>query len=414
MRRLLVLSQFYRPENHDKATQIANAFVDEGYDVTAVTAFPNYPLGKIYPGYKLSPWMRETMFGVKVVRLPIYATHSGSALHRGLHFASFSLAATLLGPFFAGKPDLLWVYHPPLTIGIPAWWISRMKRIPFVYDVQDMWPETLTDNGMTAEDSLIVRGLNRLADFTYRSAAAISVCSPGFKRNLIAKGVPADKIHLIHYWIDEVMFAPRERDAAFGHEHGLDGRFNIMFTGNLGPAQALESVIEAAERVQDLEDVQFVFVGDGLHLPLLQQQAEKARLKNVRFIARQPIEKMAEFLAWGDVLLFHLRIQPLHDITIPSKIYHYMASGRPLLCAAPGDSADIVRETGCGLVCEPQNAEAIAHAVRELHAMPAEGRAQLGQAARHAFETQFSQRVLLGKYHTLFEQVVQDHNTRAR
>jgi glycosyltransferase involved in cell wall biosynthesis len=210
------------------------------------------------------------------------------------------------------------------------------------------------------------------------------------------------------------MFAPRPRDPEFGAAHRLAGRFNVMFTGNLGPAQALDAVIDAAALLQDLPDVQFVFVGDGLSLPGLRQQAERLGLNNVRFIERQPIERMAEFLAWGDVLLFHLRVQPLHDITIPSKLYHYMASARPLLCAALGDSADIVRETNSGVLCKPQDAADIARGVRELRAMSPQQRADLGATARRAFEERFSRAVLLGKYRALFEQVLDDRRKERR
>ena len=265
--RILLLSQWYDPEPNIKSHLLARDLLTRGHQVTAVTGFPNYPTGKVYPGYRVRWRQWEWRDGVRVLRVPLYPEHSHSGLKRVLNYASFAASASMIGSALCGGADVMWVYHPPLTVGIPAWWIGLLRRVPFVYEVQDMWPETLAATGMVSSGR--VAGLvGRLAQFIYARAAAITVISPGFKRNLIEKGVPAGKIHIIPNWADEDIYRPVERDtaAALAVEHGLTGHFNVMFAGVMGPAQALENVLTAAEMIADCRRVQFVFIGDGIQL----------------------------------------------------------------------------------------------------------------------------------------------------
>ncbi|MCL0086443.1 glycosyltransferase family 4 protein [Thermodesulfovibrionales bacterium] len=194
--RILILSQWYPPEPTTLKQAMADDLVKRGHQVLSITGFPNYPSGKVYPGYRQRLWQREEIDGVPVLRLPLYPDRSRSGVRRALNFLSFATSASLLGPALCGSVDVMWVYHPPLTVGLPAWWIGLLLRVPFVYEIQDMWPETLVATGMVRSKTMLAM-LGRLARFIYARAAAITVISPGFKRNLIAKGVPADKIHVI-------------------------------------------------------------------------------------------------------------------------------------------------------------------------------------------------------------------------
>ena len=177
--------------------------------------------------------------------------------------------------------------------------------------------------------------------------------------------MPAEKIHVIPNWADEDIYRPVERDAALGTAHGLTGRFNVMFAGVMGQAQALENVLIAAEELSDCEEVQWVFIGDGIDTERLKQSAQARGLSNVRFIGRQPAEKMPHFFAWADALLVHLKRDPLFEITIPSKTIAYLACGRPIITCTAGDPADVVRDAGAGLVCAPEDPTALAQAVRD-------------------------------------------------
>jgi glycosyltransferase involved in cell wall biosynthesis len=298
----------------------------------------------------------------------------------------------------------MWVYHPPLTVALPAMWISLARGIPYIYEVQDMWPETLAATGMLPSRPAAAL-LGALARVAYRRAAAVTVISPGFKRNLVSKEVPADKVHVIPNWADEDLYRPVPRDAALAAEHGLDCRFNVIFGGNLGAAQALDSVLQAAGQLRDLPDVQFVFIGDGLDEARLRQAAAERGLANVRFLGRQPAEAMPRFFAWAGALLVHLRRDPLFEITIPSKTLAYLACGRPIVCAVAGDAADVVRQAGAGLICPPEDPAALAAAVRALHALPPAQREALGQAGRAAFLAHYTRAGLMERYNTLFETV---------
>ncbi|MCP4168947.1 MAG: glycosyltransferase family 4 protein [Chloroflexi bacterium] len=402
--RILVLSQWYRPEPEAKIHLLARDLVSRGHQVTTITGFPNYPTGELYPGYRVRWRQWEEMDGVRVLRLPLYPDHSRSGIKRMLNYFTFAASASVLGSILSGPADVMWVYHPPLTTGIPAWWIGLARRIPFVYEVQDMWPETLSATGMMPS-SRIATMLGWLAKFIYHQAAAVTVISPGFKRNLIEKGVPAERIHVIPNWADEDIYRPLPPDSELGAVYGLNGRFNVMFAGNMGAAQGLDSVWAAAERLRDLPKMQFILIGGGVDVQRLRTAAESRRLENVRFIEHQPIEMMPRFFALADVLLVHLKRDPLFEITIPSKTIAYLACGRPILCAVAGDAADVTRGAGSGVVCPPENPESLVQAIRELYTMSPEHRSQLGQAGRQAYLSSYTRAVLVDCYETLLKDV---------
>jgi glycosyltransferase involved in cell wall biosynthesis len=301
--------------------------------------------------------------------------------------------------------DVMWVYHPPVTVGIPAWWIGLVKKIPFVYEIQDLWPETLPATGMVSSIR-ILKWISRLAGFIYRRAVGITVISPGFKRFLIAQGIPSSKIHVIPNWADEDIFRPAARDQQLGMEHGFVDHFNIIFGGNIGAAQALENVLETARIVHDLPSVQFIFIGEGVDKRKLQQRARVMGLSNVRFIDHQPMARMPYFFAFADVLLVHLKRDPFYEITIPGKTVAYLAMGKPILCTVPGDTADMVKSAGAGIVCQPENPTALAQAVRDLFTMNSERREALGRAGRQAFLNEYTREKLVDRYEELFREIV--------
>jgi colanic acid biosynthesis glycosyl transferase WcaI len=406
--RVLLLSQMYVPEPDIKIHLLAKDLVTRGHQVVSITGYPNYPQGRIYPGYRQRLWKWEELDGVRVLRLMLYADHSLSAVRRSLNYLSFAATASSLGPVLCGPADVMWVYHPPLTVGIPAWWIGLLRRVPFVYEIQDMWPETVAATGMVSA-RLAVDWLAKLAQFVYRRAAAITVISPGFKRNLIAKGVPSEKIHVVPNWANEEVYRPVSPEPALADQYELTGRFNIIYGGNLGAAQAMDSVLAAAALLRDLPGIQFVLIGDGVAEAALRQQATEQGLSNVRFIGRQPPERMPYFFALADVLLVHLRRDPLFEITIPGKTIAYLACGRPILCVVAGDAADVVRDAGAGVACPPQDPAALAQAVRDLHAMAAEQREAMGKAGRRAFLANYTRAVLVGRYEELLTRVARQH-----
>ncbi len=400
--RILILSQWYAPEPDYKVHRLARELVARGHVVTAITGLPNYPSGTLYPGYRIRWRQWEHRDGVRVLRVPLYPDHSQSSGKRILNYLSFAASASLLGPLFCGPADVMWVYHPPLTVGIPAWWIGLLRRIPFIYEIQDMWPETIAATGMMS-NSTAIHALGQLARGVYRQARMITVISPGFKRNLVAKGVPADKIDVMYNWADEDIYRPVPRDRSFAERFGLQDRFNVIFAGNMGRAQAMENVLAAAALLRDLTAVQFVLIGDGIDVPLLQKRAAEQGLANVRFIGRQPTEQMPDFFAWADALLVHLKRDPLFEITVPGKLTAYLACGRPILCTVPGDASEMVQDAGAGLICPPEDPAMLAQTVRTLFAMRAEEREAMAQSGRQAFLTNYTRARSVERYEQLFQ-----------
>lgn len=406
---ILILRQFYSPEPAPLGPELATTLHAKGHQVTVLTGFPNYPTGILYPGYRLRPWMKEVLEGISVVRVPLYPDHGRSALKRVLNYVSFALSGSLLGPFIVPKPDVIFVYHPPLTVGAIAWVLHRLWRVPFLYQIQDMWPETLEATGMLTNPR-ILNMVGRFAKRVYAEAGAIAVISPGFRDNLIQKGVPPEKIVLIPNWVDTEVYHPIPRDSQLAEDLGLANTFNVMFAGNVGEAQGLETVLEAAELLCDLPEVQFVIVGDGIAMPNLRTSAEARHLRNVRFLGRYPGNAMPALYALADVLLVHLKDDPLFRITIPHKILSYMASGKPVLAAVAGDAADVVLEVGAGIHCPPQDPAALAQAVRDFYGMPAAERQSMAECGLRAAHEKYDRDILVGQIEAVLEQLVAGQN----
>lgn len=404
--RILLLTQWYPPEPQEFLAEMAQSLKALGHDVTVLTGFPNWPSGEVYPGYRIKPWQRETMDGIQIVRVPLYPDHSRSGFRRALNYISFALSAAMLGPWLVKKPDVIHVI-PPLTVGIPAWLLSRLWHVPFTHEIQDIWPETLAATGMLNNQRALAY-IGEFAKWIYRRASAIRVISPGFKANLIQKGVPAEKIHVISNWVDTDLYRPLDPDPELPVKLGLTGRFNIMYAGAMGPAQGLETVLEAAKLLENLPQVQFVMVGDGVDRPHLQEIARTYDLRNARFLGRYPGEAMPGMNAQADVLLIHLRDDPLFRITIPHKIFTCLASGKPVLAAIGGDAAAVVESAHAGLTCPSGDPRALADVVRRFYEMSPDERSALGQNGRRAVCGAYERSYLVRQIAAMLEAVVTD------
>ena len=402
-KRVLLLTQWFDPEPTFKGLVFARKLVEQGFDVEVVTGFPNYPGGRLYPGYKVKLLQREVIDGVKVVRVPLYPSHGQSGVGRILNYVSFAASSLLYGLFGARRPDVIYAYHPPLTVGIAAALIRLLRRVPVVYDIQDMWPDTLKATGMFSNE----RALNvvaRVCDWVYRRVDQIIVLSPGFKRLLIERGVPERKIDVIYNWCAEDMIDVP--DAQMPEHFPAPGEFRVLFAGNMGKAQALDAVIAAAELLQAREArARLVFLGGGVEVQHLKVLAESKGLHNVTFLPAVPMAQVGAYLNHADALLVHLKKDPLFTITIPSKTQAYMAAGKPLLMAVDGDAADLVREAGCGVVSESESPEALATAVMELMALSAQERQSMADRGKAYYKLQLSLDVGAGRFGAHFDRL---------
>ena len=395
--KILILTQFYDPEPLPKLHELAHGLHERGHEVTVITGFPNYPYGKLYPGYAMRPWSIDTADGVRVVRLPLYPDHSRSTVRRMANYGSFALSASVLGPWLCGAADVMYVWDPPLTIGMAALAIGMARRVPFVYAVHDLWPEMPLAAGML-EDGAVVRMLERFGRFVYRRAAVVGVVSPAFVDHLAAKGVPREKIEVLTDWVDEALYRPVPADPSLAARLGTTGRFNVVFGGQLGVAQHLETVLDAARLLESRPEVQLLLVGDGVEQARLERRAADMGLGNVRFTGRFPAAEMPAVYALADVLLIHLQADPAFRMSIPGKTYPYMACGKPVLAAVAGVTADIIRDATAGLTCPPEDAEAMAEAVVRLLEMPAEERVRMGESARRAAVAKYARGVVLDEH----------------
>jgi glycosyltransferase involved in cell wall biosynthesis len=341
------------------------------------------------------------MDGIRVNRVALYPSHDKSAWRRIANYLSFAVMAAVVGPFLVKRPDVIYVYHPPITVGLPAVVLGWLKRAPFVYDIQDLWPDTVAVSGMM-RDGWALRLVGWWCGFVYRRARQLVVLSPGFKRVLTGRGVAAERIDVIYNWCDEEMMRPVAPDTQLAVQFGLGEGLKVMFAGTMGVGQGLDTVLDAARICRDrVPGAQFVFVGGGIDRDRLMARARQMGLGNALFLPRQEMREMGRVLALADVLLVHLRDEKLFRITIPSKTQAYLAAGKPVLLAVRGDAEDLVEESGGGVVCEPEDAESMAEAVESLARMSREERRDMGSAGR-AF---YRERLSLESGVTQFERV---------
>ena len=402
--RILFVSQWYAPEPDGRVSALAEGLVQLGHDVCVVTGFPNYPQGKIYPGYKIKWRQRENLNGVKVLRLPLYPDHSQSVIKRVLNYASFSMSLFFLSPWMIKKPDVIWSYTP--FMALPTIWLHKIFRAPYVMEIADIWPDTIISTGMMKQGPLI-KLMASLAKVAYKNAAAITVQNIGFKPCLVERGASAEKIVVIENWADDKLYRPVDYDSKLAHDEGLSDKFNVMFAGNMGLAQGLDNIVSAAKRCIDNNRIQFVFIGDGGCLSQIKERVATESLSNVVFIARKPASAMPAYFAIADILLVNLRDDPIFEITMPGKTQSYLACGRPIIIAKRGVDAKLLADQGCALNCEPDNSEALAGLIDKVFHMPPEERSKMGQLGLKVFNERYKKDILLRKMETVLAEVAQ-------
>jgi colanic acid biosynthesis glycosyl transferase WcaI len=397
MKKVLIVTQYYPPEPF-RVGDLAEGLVERGFEVTVLTGFPNYPKGKIYDGYTLKPYQVEYQNGVKVVRVVLFPDTSYSALKRAINYASYAISASLIGPFLIDKKSydsiITWQLSP-VTIGLPAVAIKTVQRskAPIFFCVQDIWPESLAATGANASPRVIA-WIRKLVGFLYHSSEKVLVQSLGMVPKVLEYGIPKDKVGYLPNWA-ESLYRPVAYNENLAREEGFEGKFNVVFGGNVGSAQNLEVVVEAAKLLQGFPDIRFVIYGDGAHRTTLEKAAEG--LSNLVFRGRRPAEAMPELYALADVLLVTLRREPLFAITVPSKVQSYLACGKPILAGLEGSGAEIIQEAQAGDCFIPDSPESLKEAVLKLYSLPPTQRAQLGANGRRYFETHFERSAVLDK-----------------
>ncbi len=351
-KRILFISQFYNPEQPDvRWHSLCRGLVEEGFSVQVLTGFPNYPGGKIYDGYKQSLYKKEVIDGVVIRRVPLYPSHGVSKIGRILNYLSFAFSAIILGSFVVKKAKFIISYHPPATVLFPTMWFKNLFGAKTIYDIQDMWPDTLKATGMINNESLL-NNIGKFMNFFYKRLDKISVISNGFKNKLIEKGVSEDKIQIVYNWsINEIKELKRQEKK--------NETCVFLFAGNMGRAQSLETIIYGAKKLKEnAENFKIQFLGDGISKPELVDLCKKLNLEDtVEFLAKVGPSEVNKFLQSADVLLVHLKKDPLFEITIPSKVQSYLQSGKAVLVGVDGEASQIVKDAKAGLAFNAQDVD---------------------------------------------------------
>lgn len=396
---ILLLTQGYDPEPNPKGQNFARELVKNGAKVTVITGFPNYPGGKVYPGYKIKPIQIEYIEGIEIHRVAIYPSHGSSKIGRIFNYLSFFFSSTFYVIFFLKKIDIIYAYHPPITVGISSIILKFFKRSKVVLDIQDIWPDTLKSTGMINNKS-ILSFISFICKVVYKYVDAITVLSPGFKEKLINTNVPKDKINIIYNWTNEgeLKFIKKRNIVS------ENSSFRVIFAGNMGPAQALESVISSAEYISKKNnDIEFVFIGNGIEKKSLQKIVKDKNISNVIFKDYIPITKIGNVLSSADALLVHLKKDELFRITIPSKIQAYMFSDKPIILGVEGDGADLILKSKCGITVEPENYLSITVGILRLYNMTSKDRYEMGKNGKKYYLNNMSLEIGTKKYFQLFK-----------
>jgi colanic acid biosynthesis glycosyl transferase WcaI len=385
--RVAFVTQWFPPEQGTVVPQsIARGLADRGHEVDVLTAFPNYPTGKLYPGWSQHLYRREDpQNGVTVHRSAVYPSHDGRVPHRVGSYLSHATTAALATPRLP-QPDVWLVYSSPATAALPAQLAWPSRRAPVCLLIQDLWPDSVLDSGMLSGSTGRLAGalLNRYTQWSYRHARRIGVISPSMRDLLEERGVPRNKVHWTPNWLSQ---APGDqwvrREDAPARE-----RLRFLYAGNLGSLQALSALVEAFALVPEVD---LVIMGDGVARASLESRA--ATVPNVTIAPSVPHEEVQAHLASADVLTISLADTPLLRATMPSKVQAYLRAGKPILAHAAGDVARLVDQHRVGLACPPGDPLRAAELIRRFVAAPRGELAEMGRRAGRVYETTFSQSV---------------------
>jgi glycosyltransferase involved in cell wall biosynthesis len=382
----MFLTDNFPPEGNAIASRVyerACYWVEAGHQVTVITSVPNFPEGKVYAGYKNKFYQTEIMDGIRVVRVKTFIAKNKGFILRTLDFISYVFPALLAG-LFQQKPDVIAATTPQLFVGLTGVLLKTFRRVPFVLEVADIWPASIVSVG-AMKKNLLIRSLEKLELFLYRSATAIVVLTAAFKVNLTSRGVPADKITVVINGVDLRKYSTCERNQALAREHGISpDQFVVGYLGTHGMAHGLMNVLHTAERLTD-KKIFFLFVGAGAERDELMAYANKKQLTNVKFLSAQPKNSMPQFWSICDAALIHLKNDPVFAEVIPSKIFEAMGMGLPIILASPeGEASAIVVKEKAGLWVAPEDPAALANAILTLQTDTAQREALAEQSRQSA------------------------------
>ncbi|MGI8906040.1 MAG: glycosyltransferase family 4 protein [Candidatus Sumerlaeaceae bacterium] len=391
--RILFLHQHFHPETvgtSTRAVEIVEYLVQHGHDVTVVTGIPSHPSTMTNAEVSRDQPRFEEFRGAHLYRTWAYGSSRRDAfLRRMLTYGSFMILGGFKALFLRGKFDVL-VAISPLPNGVAAWMVSRLRRLPLMFDVCDIWPDCAVAVGMLNRTPML-RLAQWLEKRVYLNSRRIGVVTPGFTDNIAGKGIPRETISLLPDWVDPDIYDPAKVDReATRLQYDLDGKFVVSFLGNFGLLMGLEAILDIAQRLRDrAPDVLFLFVGKGVALPMMQDRVDRESLQNVRILPYQPRAEVPGLLVASDVLIVTYKTTDITMITVPSKIYEYLAIARPIVAGVEGVIREILLQSGAGFISPSRDPEEMAEFILRLKADPAL-RAKMGARGRQYAIEHFS------------------------
>ena len=380
--KILFLTENFPPETNAAATRVyerACYWVRWGHDVTVITSAPNFPQGRLYEGYQNKWHQSETNSGIRVIRVKTFIAPNRGVLFRTLDFLSFMVTGWVAG-LLQEKPDVVVSTSPQFFAAVAGWLTGLVRRVPFVFELGDIWPASIVAVG-AMKLSLPIRLIEKFELYLYSSSTRVVALTPAFKDNLVQRGIDPDHIGVVVNGVDLPRYGPLEKDAELQKEWELENKFTIGYVGTHGMAHALMNVVEAAEGLKDNPEIQFLLVGDGAERQQLLEAARSRGLDNIHFMPPQPKEAMPRVWSLCDVALVHLKNSPVFSEVIPSKMFEAMAMGLPVLLAAPeGEASRIVTEYSIGLHVPPEEPGSLTDAVLTFM----EDKVYYGQCAENA------------------------------
>ena len=403
--KVLIVSQYFWPENF-RINDLSSALVERGHKVTVLTGLPNYPDGRIFPGYKI--WKRggEQHRGVKIYRVPLSPRGDGGGIRLFFNYISFVLSASILGPLLCrGRYDCILVYEPsPVTIGLPAIVMKQVNRAPILFWVQDLWPETLAATGAVRSKPAL-RIVGKLVQYIYQRCDLILVQSRAFTPSIQKFGICRERIAYFPNSA-ESFYRPVTTETADRLAAKLRDGFRIMFAGNIGVAQDFETILDAVDILKNDMEIQWVILGDGRMRRWVEYEIERRGLgNNIQLLGRYPAEEMPKFFSHADALLVTLKKDPIFALTIPAKVQSYLACAKPIIAAIDGEGATIINEAAAGLVSPSENPFELAAIVKKMYRMPKIAREQMGISGRKYFEEHFEPKMLADRFETFVDEI---------
>lgn len=403
--RILVVSQYFWPENF-RINDLVKEWMQRGHEVTVLTGIPNYPAGKVFDAYRKQPSAFVEYEGAAVVRVPLLPRGTGG-LRLMLNYMSFVLGACSFGPWrLRGKPaDMIFVFEPsPVTVGLPAVLLGKIKNTPVVFWALDLWPETLAAIGVV-RSPWALGWVGHMVRFIYNRCTLVLGQSRGFLGSITQYCDDKAKIRYFPSWAEDVFMDGNVQPAPEVPEW-TDG-FTVVFAGNIGEAQDMPAVLDAAERLKDNASIRWIIVGDGRKSDWLQSEVVRRGLdKQVLLPGRFPVERMPSFYAHADALLVSLKRDPVFSMTIPGKVQSYLMAGIPLLGMLDGEGAAVIRDAQAGLTCEAGDGVGLSSAVLALAVMPPFERKQLGLNGQKYAQQEFGRPQLMDLLEALLAEAV--------